>query len=607
MNSFDFHRAFLDLTGFGPLSWQARLYEKHFAKDDLPPVIDLSTGLGKTMVMAIWLIARANKLDVPTRLIYVVDRRTVVDQATDLAKKLRDNCKQALVMDPPAISTLRGQLADNREWSRDPSRPAIIIGTVDLIGSALLFSGYRSSYKRRPLEAGLLGQGSLLVLDEAHLSKPFEKLLGAIGQFNTTCNTGVSPVKPMRVIRMSATSAEDDASRFKLEESDLNDKVIEERFTAKKRLTITRDVDPKKLNDTMAGAAIDLARNQSLSGTRIVVFVRKPDDAKAIAQAVSEHVIETVDESGSKPRKVKTSPYKNSVEILTGTMRGLERDELVEKPVLKRFLNGDEVPGENDNPVFLISTSAGEVGFDLNADRLVGDEAPLDSWIQRLGRVNRRGKGTAIVQVFAKTPAEKKEDREAGKHTIDSASANAIEALEQLPKAEPLDTDKRSGPIFNASPCALRNLAKADNAISPKPTTVDLTEILLDAWSMTSITEPMPGRPEVGPWLRGINDELPQTTIVWRAELDLLAGNRDLEAKFKAIFATHRIRPHESLTTNSSRVIEFLQKITKDKGGRPELRQMQIVIQFARTLAVKTIGDLIDHPSVLNATNRGKI
>ncbi len=83
----------------------------------------------------------------------------------------------------PAISTLRGQLADNREWSRDPSRAAIIIGTVDLIGSALLFSGYRSSYKRRPLEAGLLGQDSLLVLDEAHLSKPFEKLLGSVEAF----------------------------------------------------------------------------------------------------------------------------------------------------------------------------------------------------------------------------------------------------------------------------------------------------------------------------------------------------------------------------------------------------------------------------------------
>ena len=171
----DFPTRFHELTGVWPLSWQTRLYEEHFAKGSvaLPSVIDLPTGLGKTMVMAIWLVALEKKLDVPTRLIYVVDRRTVVDQASDLAEKLRDKFGKYKL----AISTLRGQLADNREWSANPAKPAIIIGTVDLIGSALLFSGYRSSYKRRPLEAGLLGQDSLLVLDEAHLSRPFEKLI----------------------------------------------------------------------------------------------------------------------------------------------------------------------------------------------------------------------------------------------------------------------------------------------------------------------------------------------------------------------------------------------------------------------------------------------
>ena len=43
---------------------------------------------------------------------------------------------------PLAISTLRGQFADNAEWRDDPARPAIITGTVDMIGSRLLFSGY---------------------------------------------------------------------------------------------------------------------------------------------------------------------------------------------------------------------------------------------------------------------------------------------------------------------------------------------------------------------------------------------------------------------------------------------------------------------------------
>src|ERR1043165_3866077 len=138
-------------------------------------------------------------------------------------------------------------------------------------------------------------------------------------------------------------------------------------------------------------------------------------------------------------------------------------------------------------------------------------------------------------------------------------------------------------------------------ACSPEPTMVELTDILLDAWSMTSIRESMPGRPEVGTWLRGSADALPQTTIAWRAELDLLADDPDPKAKFKVIFATHRVRPHESLTTNSSHVVEFLQKITKDKGGRPELRHTRVVVKFSRHLVLKTIGDLVDDPGILYA------
>src|SRR5687768_2307052 len=119
-----FKSAFRDLTGHEPMSWQVRLYRDHFAPDatkDLPPVIDLPTGLGKTMVIAIWLIARAVNPLLPRRLIYVVDRRTVVDQATDITKdKVAANyAKSGLPGQCPAISTLRGQLADNREWSRD--------------------------------------------------------------------------------------------------------------------------------------------------------------------------------------------------------------------------------------------------------------------------------------------------------------------------------------------------------------------------------------------------------------------------------------------------------------------------------------------------------
>src|SRR5262249_25683023 len=86
----DFDLQFAALTGFSPLRWQKRLFDQHFITGDLPSAIDVPTGLGKTSVMAIWLIARARKANVPRRLVYVVDRRAVVDQATTEAMKLRE-------------------------------------------------------------------------------------------------------------------------------------------------------------------------------------------------------------------------------------------------------------------------------------------------------------------------------------------------------------------------------------------------------------------------------------------------------------------------------------------------------------------------------------
>jgi CRISPR-associated endonuclease/helicase Cas3 len=579
-----FSTEFRALTGNDPLSWQRRLF-REWEAHELKPVIDIPTGLGKTMVMAIWLIARANKLVVPTRLIYVVDRRTVVDQATDLAEKLREKCRTALEIDPPAISALRGQLADNREWTRDPSRLAIIIGTVDLIGSALLFSGYRSSYKRRPLEAGLLGQDSLLVLDEAHLSRPFEKLVTSIGSLQKLSG------KPMAVVRMSATSgkSDDEKPHFGLEfdadgnlaGEDAKDKVIMDRFCATKRLTAKRLGDEENRNQRLADEAIDLAQKPNLNGRRVVVFVRSPETARDVAERIRKHAKPSKSKSNPDPK----GPYAESVRVLTGTMRGLERDELVEKPVFKdRWLNGDLEPfaASNESPVFLISTSAGEVGFDLNADHLVGDSAPLDSWIQRLGRVNRRGKGDAIVVLINEIEPSDKTD-------FDKACVATSKLL-----TDGMDVSPKALAAFKKS----LTPAQMDEASSPKPKTVELTDILLDAWSMTSIIEPMPGRPEVGPWLRGIADELPQTTIAWRAELDV-PGFSELDVgEVEEWFDAHRILTHEALSVPTHVAAKWF----TDRWGelsevmQTELADRPIVVDRAGTTLIK-LKTLIDQLS----------
>ena len=50
-----FTKLFTALTGASPFPWQQSLYED-FARGKIPSMVDLPTGLGKTSVVAIWLI-----------------------------------------------------------------------------------------------------------------------------------------------------------------------------------------------------------------------------------------------------------------------------------------------------------------------------------------------------------------------------------------------------------------------------------------------------------------------------------------------------------------------------------------------------------------------
>ena len=88
--TFEFGVAFEALTGHTPMPWQELLYQR-FIAGDFPQSLSLPTGLGKTTVIHIWLLALAvEPTRVPRRLVYVVNRRTIVDQATREAETVRD-------------------------------------------------------------------------------------------------------------------------------------------------------------------------------------------------------------------------------------------------------------------------------------------------------------------------------------------------------------------------------------------------------------------------------------------------------------------------------------------------------------------------------------
>jgi reverse gyrase len=106
-----FRNKFKELTGKTPLSWQERLFREHFVKNELPSVIDLPTGLGKTAVMAIWLIARAVGAKVPRRLVYF--RRQTQKKTAELMQISVATVKRWHRI---VLHNLPGELQSSREY-----------------------------------------------------------------------------------------------------------------------------------------------------------------------------------------------------------------------------------------------------------------------------------------------------------------------------------------------------------------------------------------------------------------------------------------------------------------------------------------------------------
>ncbi len=617
-NKFGFAPTFLALTGNQPFPWQRALYDEWLSRGKFPAICALPTGLGKTSVAAVWLIALSQFANcVPRRLVYVVNRRTVVDQTTSEVERyraalqseaslqpVRDRlaamCSMPLHVtgdqqeSPLALSTLRGQFADNREWSADPARPAVIVGTVDMIGSRLLFSGYGVGFKGKPLHAGLLGQDVFLVHDEAHLEPAFQQLLKSVEaqqRFGERSQDG--PCPRLRVIALSATTRQEENiasggnQSFGLTDQDRAHPQVRDRLEAAKLLRLVSIADEKHSAEKIAEIALGHGKDADGhdSNSAVLIFVRRLDDVSKVCARLTDKKTSGVSE--------------NHVRQLTGTMRGLERDGFTESdPVFMRYL-----PEKSRNPevtptagtVYLVCTSAGEIGVDISADHLVCDLSPFDSMAQRFGRVNRYGnRPDTRIDVVHPTEFGKK-DKKTGEFKADSMAISRQKTLLLLN-----DLPAIADGCFDASPSALSTLPAAarQDAFTPPPTILPASDILFDAWAMTSIRQEMPGRPDVAPYLHGIADELSQTSIAWRVELDLLAKEPNPLRTLQAIFKAHRIRPHETVTVNSYRVAEFFKEITKK---RDDLKDTRVALLFARQLTLTTIGELMENNGPLNA------
>lgn len=573
----------------GPMNWMRRMF-RDVISGSPPSLVDLPTAAGKTDVVVIWLIALAwyasNKdtaKPVPRRLVWVVNRRVLVQQVYEMAEKLdkdlqseSDDCIElasllrGLCKDTSGpvfkLVQLRGQLLDDREWTLDPTIPQLIIGTVDQIGSRLLFQGYGLGKSSRPFHAGILGVDAWICVDEAHLVPAFVVTLRQVREIALRpvepdlpeCIKSVFDKLPFWVSELSATPGLPKPKFGKpffleKEKGDEGDNVIKDRLCAKAMRRVLWEPLPegKKLADALAEKVLGLPVTGSNGA--IAVFCSKADDAGAVAEKIEKE-------------------HKGRVLPVTGRIRGYERDRLSERELFKRFRGNADT--SRNLPAFLVGTAAAEVGLDADAEAIVCDFASLPTLVQRLGRLDRIGriskqlndgdapdkrptmtiivgeKGKTSVDVLKGLAKNLSDDNSDQKHEFRDdffsgspwTKVTEKEADENEGSDQPTAKNKKktksgvddavlSATWLVLSPEEGKEASNSANwlahdfaGITTGPVVVPpLTDAVLRRWAAT--TPPQPRFLPVHPWLYGLlpNDEgTPLVGIVFRLEMDVL-------------------------------------------------------------------------------------
>lgn len=535
MPAADFAGTFHAITGHEPYPWQTAFAER-LASGDLPEEVDVPTGAGKTSIMALWLVALARQAEasrepclLPRRLVWVVNRRTVVDQASAEAARLASTLSGShgatgdpalaalresllrlssvrVASEPIVVSTIRGGMADNGYWKIDPTRPSIVVGTVDMVGSRLLFSGYGDGRWLRPYHAGLLGQDSLIILDEAHLSPAFAALTRGVVRLQ---GHGSSRSRPMKTMHLSATLRGRAAGAFGLTAADANCAPLAKRLAAPKSLHL-HEPPPGPIEAVLA----EHARAHEGKARTVVVYVRSPESAGKVAQVLQRSA-------------------KGRVRVLTGTLRGYERDQLGNDELFRRFLAERDEIHEAERTAYLVATSAAEVGIDLDAEHMVSDLTSLESMLQRFGRVNRRGLGTAHLDVICEQTGGRKGEGPP------PWFGPTIAYFESLPRA--------ADGGFDVSVSSLLGRPPPPEAFTKPPPLAELRREHLDSWSMTSIrSSAWPSRPSPQLWLHGDDrSEPPETYLVWREDVGCLTANPATREEAKEALDAYPVFPQE--------------------------------------------------------------
>ena len=475
-----------------PYQWQIRLM-LHVA-DTLrwPERIAAPTASGKTSVIDIQVflnalagLAQCGDPDfswigsglsrIPRRLVLTVNRRSLVDDQYEEALALHcrivdgaDSCedeetKEILLLarkgllarssshifteDPSLekhgaqysilnVVELRGGMGSSgvdRNWRYFPQTCAIVCATPDMFGSRLLFRGYGTSRAMRPLEAGLFAYDTVLIADEAHLSRQLVETARQVTRLEHFVKSPIPQFVPeLQVVSTTATQAEaaEDSTVVGVEASDFEiDGALSRRLTSPK---------PTILDLTSSSRAEILTKIAERCFSLIQETQHGDAAEKGIVGCVVNRVSDAVTVGKQLRQLLKNAGIERPVESYLGPMLGFEKQRVSAK--LKEWFDADAFDNPQ-TPCCIIGTQTLEVGVDADFYALVTELAPAAALVQRAGRVNRQGKRPGgYVYVFGLNPGvdEKTRAKEAAPYLPEDLF-KCGEWLRTLPLTEPSD------------------------------------------------------------------------------------------------------------------------------------------------------------------------
>lgn len=372
---------FEHVTGHRPYPYQERL-----GRDDWPDLLQVPTGLGKTAgTVVAWLWRRLISPDTtPRRLVYCLPMRVLVEQTVTRAREWIENATPAYLernVPPPTAFVLMGGDVET-DWVLEPERPAVIVGTQDMLLSRALMRGYGMSRFQWPVHFGLLHNDALWVYDEVQLMGPGLSTSTQLEAFRRKRENGAIPAGSLW---MSATLDLGWLETIDFQPhlgtlrsisiDDLDRELAADRLEARKRLHPApirlESGGGKKETLAYVRALAEAVLEAHRSGTQTLVILNRVSRAQDLFRSL---------------RAAEGAP---PVLLLHARFRPAERRGI--EAELGRTPAGDRI---------VVATQAVEAGMDLSSATLFTEVAPWSSLVQRFGRCNRFGEVDGGSDVF---------------------------------------------------------------------------------------------------------------------------------------------------------------------------------------------------------------